>query len=107
MDRDRNLLNEINEKIKNRSPPMDRDKELLQFQLDHCLTEEEHFYIFTEILQVLPRKIYTITENCTLLNLNDLEHRRFLENCAIMLNFRSNITNDNTIINNVHKKMIK
>lgn len=70
-------LEEINEKIKNKTSSTDKDKELLMYRLNKLLTEEEHLYIFTEILQNLDKRIYSITENCTLFSLNDLPNDAF------------------------------
>jgi len=70
-------LSEINIKIKNKVAPTDKEKEILQYKLNKQLNEEEHLYIFTEILQGLEKKIYTITENCTLFDLNDLSPDNF------------------------------
>lgn len=70
-------LDEINEKIKNKSPPTDKDKENLLHKLNKQLNEDEHLYLFTEILQTLEKRIYSITENCTLFDLNDLPHDAF------------------------------
>jgi hypothetical protein len=71
------LLTEINEKVKNNVIPMDKDKDVLSYKLNRQLDEEDHVYIFTEILQKMEKKIYTITENGTLFDLNDLDNATF------------------------------
>lgn len=71
------ILIELSEKIKNKPIPTDKDKESLQFKINKFLTEEDHLYIFTEILQTISHKIYTITENGTLFDLNDLDPETF------------------------------
>lgn len=71
------FMAEINSKIKNKTLPTDRDKESLLNKLNKQLNEEDHIYIFTEILQNMEKKIYTITCNCTLFDLNDLDNENF------------------------------
>ena len=68
---------EINEKIKNKSPPTEKDKESLLNKLNKQLNEEEHLHIFTEYLQTLDKRIYSITANCTLFDINDLPNEVF------------------------------
>jgi hypothetical protein len=68
---------EISDKIKNKSVPTDKDKENLLHKLNKQLNEDEHLYIFTEILQNLEKRIYSITENCTLFDLNDVPNESF------------------------------
>src|SRR5439155_4922352 len=70
-------LEETNIKIVNKVLPTDKEKEILLYKLNKQLNEDEHLYIFTEILQNLEKKIYTITENCTLFDLNDLSADNF------------------------------
>ena len=70
-------LAEITEKIKSQTMPTDKDKERLLFQINRQLTEEDHYYIFTEFLQTMEHKIYTVTENGTLFDLNDLSPDTF------------------------------
>jgi hypothetical protein len=65
------------DEIDNHSVPTEKDKESLQSKLNKQLNEEDHIYIFTEILQTMDKKIYTITENCTLFDLNDLDPVNF------------------------------
>lgn len=64
------------EKMKNHVPPTEREKEQLQQQIG-LLKDEDHLFLFTEIIQNMDRKCYTITENCTLFDLNDLDPERF------------------------------
>jgi hypothetical protein len=73
----RDLLVEIDEKMKNQTVPTEKEKEQLQYKLNRQLTEEDHLYIFTEILQNMEHKIYTMTENGTLFDINDLDHGTF------------------------------
>ena len=70
-------LSEIEGKMKDKSPPSDRDKSLLQVKLNKYLTEDDHMFILIEILQKMPRKIYTITEHGTLFDLNDVDPEIF------------------------------
>ena len=70
-------LDDINEKIQNKLTPNEKDKELLLYRLNKLLNDDEHLYIFTEILQTLEKRIYSITENCTLFDLNDLPNDAF------------------------------
>ncbi len=70
-------LYELGANINNLNDPTDRDKDLLLYKLNRQLTEDEHLYIFTELLQNHEKKIYTITENCTLFDLNDLSSKNF------------------------------
>lgn len=66
-------LADINDKITNTIVPNDKEKSMLLNMINKQLTEEDHIYIFTEILQNMKKKIYTITENCTLFDLNDID----------------------------------
>lgn len=77
----KDLLTELNDKIQHKTTPTDKDKELLQQQINQKLSEEDHLYIFTEILQSMDKKIYTITENGTLFDLNDLNPEDFWKIC--------------------------
>ena len=70
-------LDELNEKIRTKSIPTNKDKEILLYRLNRLLTEDEHLYIFKEILQNLGKKIYSMTENGTLFDLNDLPNDAF------------------------------
>ncbi len=70
-------IEEIVEKIKNKNVPTERDKETLLYKLNRQLTEEEHLHLFSEIVQSLDKKTYSITENCTLFDLNDLSPECF------------------------------
>jgi hypothetical protein len=70
-------IEEIVEKIKNKNVPNERDKETLLYKLNRQLTEEEHLHLFSEIIQSLDKKTYSITENCTLFDLNDLSPECF------------------------------
>lgn len=70
-------IEEIVEKIKNKNIPTERDKETLMYKVNRQLTEEEHLHLFSEILQSLDKKAYSITENCTLFDLNDLSPECF------------------------------
>src|SRR5437588_1856289 len=63
--------------MSDRVPPSSAERELLQYLLNRFLTEEDHLYIFTEILQNLEKKIYTVTETGTLFDLNDLPTETF------------------------------
>jgi hypothetical protein len=71
------LLADINDKMKNKITPSIKDKETLLYKLNKQLLEEDHLYIFTKILQKMERKIYTITKNGTLFDLNDLTNHEF------------------------------
>ena len=86
IDAKRELLMEIDEKMKNGVEPTEKEKEQLQYTLNKLLSEEDHLYIFTEILQNLEKKIYTMTENGTLFDINDLDHQTFwkIQYCAQM-----------------------
>lgn len=68
---------DIENKIRNNISPTDKEKELLQNKLNKQLSEDDHMYIFVEILQTLKNKIYTMTENGTLFDLNDLDNENF------------------------------
>ena len=70
-------LEELSAKITNKVSPTDVEKEILLYKLNKQLSSDEHLYIFTEVLQTLEKKIYTITENCTLFDLNDLPNEQF------------------------------
>lgn len=70
-------LADINDKITNNVIPTDKEKGMLLSMINKQLTEEDHIYIFTEILQNMKKKIYTITENCTLFDLNDIDCANF------------------------------
>jgi hypothetical protein len=74
-------MTEITTKIKNKVAPSDKEKEALLYKLNKQLNEDDHIYIFTEILQNMDKKIYTITENCTLFDLNDLDNENFWKIC--------------------------
>lgn len=80
------ILAELDDKIKTEVVPTDKDKEILQYKLNKQLSEEDHLYIFTEILQSMGSQIYTITENCTLFDLNDVDPKNFwkIYRCAQM-----------------------
>jgi len=71
------ILGEINERKKNNVTPSVNDKDQLLYKINKQLDEEDHAYIFTELLQKMKKKIYTITENCTLFDLNDLDNDTF------------------------------
>lgn len=62
--------------MKNNIPPTEGEKEQLQQQIG-LLKDEDHLFLFTEIIQNMDRKCYTITENCTLFDLNDLDPESF------------------------------
>jgi hypothetical protein len=68
---------DITENIKAQVTPSEKDRENLLNKLNRQLTDEEHLYIFTEYLQTLEKRIYSITENCTLFDLNDLPNELF------------------------------
>lgn len=63
--------------IKDKVKPSEKDKETLLLKLNKQLNEEEHLQIFTEILQNLEKRIYSMTENGTLFDLNDLPYDAF------------------------------
>ena len=69
-------LDEIVSKIGNKSNVTGRDKELILYSLNQ-LSKQDHLYIFTEILQKLEKRIYTVTDNSTLFDLNDLPNDVF------------------------------
>jgi hypothetical protein len=72
---------DFDRKIKNKTPPNDKEKEILQITLNKHLTFDDHVYIFTEILQNMTKKIYTINENGTLFDINDLDPETFWKLC--------------------------
>lgn len=63
--------------IKDKTKPTEKDKEILLNKLNKQLNEDEHLHIFMEILQNLEKRIYSITENGTLFDLNDLPPEAF------------------------------
>ncbi len=67
-----NQIDDLVEKIRIKLPPTEKDKELLLYKLNRQLTEDEHLHILTDILQTLEKRIYSMTDNCTLFDLNDL-----------------------------------
>jgi hypothetical protein len=69
-------MDAIAQKKLDSSPPTDTDKEILQHRLLK-LSKSDHLYLFKEIIQGLKKKIYTVTENCILFDLNDLPHDCF------------------------------
>lgn len=70
-------LKKINEKIVDQTPPSNYDKEVLQYRLNEQLTSDEHLLIFIKILQNMKNKIYTVTENSVLFDLNNLSNDDF------------------------------
>jgi hypothetical protein len=94
------MLSEIEDKIRNQVPPTEKDKEILQYRLNKQLTEEDHIYIFTEILQPMEKKIYTITENHTLFDLNDIDPKTFWK-----IYYSSQMAIDNQNRGKVYKSM--
>jgi|UniRef100_A0A6C0BMB3 hypothetical protein len=73
----RDSLVDVEEKIKSKPVPTEPEKEQLQYRINHNLTEEDHLYLFTDILQKMSHKVYTMTENGTLFDLNDLDPETF------------------------------
>lgn len=70
-------LSDFDNKLKAKTLPTEQDKEMLLHRLNRQLSEDDHIYLFTEILQNMSKKIYTITENGTLFDLNDLDVENF------------------------------
>lgn len=72
-----NNFDHILVKIKEETPPCELDKENLLYKINNRLTKKDHMFFFTEILQKMEKKVYSITPDNTLFDLNDLPYSVF------------------------------
>jgi hypothetical protein len=74
---------DLHDKIKREVPPTSRDKEWLMNRINRQLSEEEHMVIFTDFLgsDTMKKRIYSINDNGTLFDLNDVPPAIFWKIC--------------------------
>jgi len=77
---------ELDEKIKNKVKPEGIDKKKLQSRIKQ-LDKKQHLHLFHTIIK--PLGIYTVTDNGTFFDLNELTLEQFWE-----LNYQVNLTHD-------------
>lgn len=97
-------LSEIETHIQQHTTPTANDKEMLKNKLMTQLNENDHLFIFTEILQNMTKKIYTMTDNYTLFDLNDLDIDNFWKMCynaQLMIdNHKRELVYNNSMLDN-------